>query len=130
MKKILMMAVAAGVLMSPTLVIADDYKGGGKHKERMEALKNMSPEERKAHMEAKRAEWEAMSPEERDAKRADHKAKREARKAEMDAKYETLSAEEKAKVDAKRAERRAKHEDMKERRAEKKESRQNWNLND
>jgi len=125
-----MMAVAAGVLMTPTLAMADDYKGGGKHKEHMEMLKNMSPEERKAHMEAKRAEWEAMSPEQRDAKRAEHKAKREARKAEMDAKYETLSDAEKAKVDAKRAEHKAKREKMKERRAESKASRQNWNLND
>ena len=95
MKKILMMAVAAGVLMSPTFAMAQDFKGGGKNKERMEALKNMSPEERKELMETKRAQWQSMSEEEREAKRAEYKAKHEARKAEMDAKYDTLTDEQK-----------------------------------
>ncbi|NCO03459.1 MAG: hypothetical protein GW903_04635 [Alphaproteobacteria bacterium] len=129
MKKILMMAVAAGVLMSPTFAMAQDFKGGGKNKERMEALKNMSPEERKELMETKRAQWQSMSEEEREAKRAEYKAKHEARKAEMDAKYDTLTDEQKAKVDAKRAKHKAKREQMKERGMGGMQSRGNFNLN-
>ncbi len=81
-------------LMMTSPAWAEHHEGhkDGHHGEWHEKMKDMSPEERKAFMEERKAKWEAMSTEEKVKLIEEKRAER--RKA-MDEKWEAMSDEEK-----------------------------------
>lgn len=90
-----LLAVSAAMLISGPALAGDEAgRKGGHHSEWAEKMKDMTPEERKAFMEERKAKWEALSTEEKvqmiEEKRAE---RREA----MDEKWESMSDEDKVK---------------------------------
>lgn len=82
MKKQLLMAAAAGFcLMTATVAMAEDLAAPAsvearlspEQAEKLEAFKNMSPEERQAFVEQRRAEVQNMTAEEKEAFKAKRK---------------------------------------------------------
>lgn len=91
MKKLLLLLVpvlALGVA-APSSAGPDDG-----HMMTREQMRDMSPEERQAAHERRRAEWEALSPEEQAAMRANAKERRAERRERM----ENMSPEQKQKM--------------------------------
>ena len=93
----------AGMAQSP-----DDIKDMSPQ-ERQEFLQSLSPEERQGLAQQRRAQWDAMTPEERDVARKEMRKLREENRAAMREHWESLSEEERA---AARAERKAQWESM------------------
>lgn len=88
-----LLAISAAMIISGPAMAGDEAgHKGGHHSEWAEKMKDMTPEERKAFMEERKAKWEALSTEEK-VKMIEEK--RAERREAMDEKWESMSDEEK-----------------------------------
>ncbi len=80
----------------PMMSLAQE--GGSLYGERLQQWRGLSHEGKQGALETRRAEWAALSPEEKAVKRAEHKANRSARRERVQAKPPALI--EASKIDA------------------------------